>query len=124
MSWKQPNRPNNDVSQAYNSGVVKIYETKDVSAPGYKPVLELSLKYSLPYSEQHLGIMRYYRSQQNQVEIERVIRVQKLDISTQDIAITQDGKQYVITLAQDAEIYPPSWDLTLSRIEQEYGVSS
>ena len=71
-----------------------------------------------------MGINRAYLGRQNQVEIERVIRVPHTGkVSPQDIVITEDGKKYRVDLIQIADgIYPTSDDLTLSRIEQKYEV--
>lgn len=71
-----------------------------------------------------LGINRAYLGRQNQVEIERVIRVPHTGkVSPQDIVITEDGKKYRVDLIQIAEgVYPPSEDLTLTKIEQRLEV--
>lgn len=122
--WQAPNRPNKHITQPYNDGVVKIYHVVDVAEPGYRPVEKLHLKASARYEEQRLGIQRYYSGQQNQVEIERVIRIPKAGtVSSQDVAITEDGHQYRIDMVQKVDgIWPPSLDLTLARIDQDYEV--
>lgn len=122
--WKAPNRPNNAISQTYNSGVVTIYAVTDAARPGYKPTQKPEKKMALRYDEQRLGINRAYLGRQNQVEIERVIRVPHTGkVSPQDIVITEDGKKYRIDLIQIAEgVYPPSEDLTLTKIEQKLEV--
>ena len=57
--------------------------------------------------------------------MEKVVRVPKgPPVSTQDVAVTEDGRQYRIDLVQLAEgVWPPSLDLTLARTEQIYDVS-
>ena len=122
--WKAPYRPTNEISQTFNSGVVAVYSVENVAAPGLKPVEKLKIKGKFRYDEQRLGIQRYYSGRQNQVEIERVIRVPRTDkISTQDVAITEDGHQYRIDVVQAAiDIFPPSADVTLARIDQNYEV--
>lgn len=122
--WKAPNRPNNQISQSFNDGLISVYSVQDVSEPGYKPVEKLFLKIRLRYSEERLGIQRYYSGQQNQVQIERVVRVPKSGtISSQDVAITEDGHQYRIDMVQKVDnVWPPSLDLTLARIDQDYEV--
>lgn len=122
---KAPNRPKHDVSQSYNDGVVKIYKTKNKSEPGYKAAYELIFCCNLRFNEQRLGINRLYLSRQNQAEIERLIRVQRVkNISSQDVAVI-DGRQFKIDTVQSAkDIYPPSLDLALTKIEQEYEVMS
>lgn len=111
---KMPFRPNNEISQTYNSGTVRIFRTSDAANPGYQPVVKISHKYDLHYDERVLGINRLYLSRQNRVEIQRVIRVQRVPVSTQDIAITEDGARYRIDTVQAVEgVFPPSLDLAL-----------
>lgn len=120
---KAPNRPKHDVTQSYNDGIVKIYEVRNIAKPGYKPVDGLALRFSLRFDEQRLGINRLYLSMQNQAEIVRVVRTQRLEaISPQDVAII-NGRQYRVNTVQSVkEIYPPSLDLALAAITHEYGV--
>lgn len=124
MPWKAPTRPraDNGITQCYDDGIVKIYTVTDIAKPGYQPVPSLTLKCTLRYEEQRLGIQRYYSGQQNQIQIERVIRTPRYgDVNNQDVAVTEDGKQYRIDLVQNAtEVYPPSIDITLAKVEQEY----
>lgn len=124
--WRKPYRPNNEVTQSYNDGVVMIYSVENTAKPGYKPVEGLNKKVTLRYEEQRLGIQRYYESMQNQIEVERVIRTQRVKgITNQDVAITEDNRQYRIDLIQLVpDSYPISVDITLTRIEQEYEVSN
>ena len=121
--WKAPNRPNHEITQPYNDGMVTIFAAKDVAKPGYAPQVELTKKVTLPYAEQRLGIQRYYQGMQNQIEIERVIRVPKsVQVNSQDVAQTEDGRKYRIDLVQNVlDVYPPSLDLTLEKVSQ--GVS-
>ena len=85
--------------------------------------MELTQKVKLPYAEQRLGIQRYYQGMQNQMEIQRVIRVPKsVPVNSQDVAQTEDGRKYRIDLVQNVlDVYPPSLDLTLVKVSQ--GVS-
>ncbi len=120
---KAPNRPKHDVSQSYNDGVVNVYSITNIAQAGYKPKQGLVLKVNLRFDEQRLGINRLYMSRQDNAEIERLIRVQRAnDISSQDVAVI-DGKQFKIDTVQSVkDIYPPSLDLALTKIEQEYEV--
>ena len=118
--WRAPSRPKNEISQSFNDGVAEIYEQTDAAAPGYQPRPELKKKITLRYEERKLGIQRYYSAAQNQQRIERVLRVPKTaKVNSQDVAITEDGRQYRIELVQTVpDVYPPCVDITLSRIEQ------
>ncbi len=118
---KTPFRANNDISQTYNSGTVKIYTVTDSAKPGYqpKPILSEKPKFTLQYEERALGITRIYLSRQDQAEILRVIRVPRVNISPQDVAVTEDGKVYEISTAQMAKnVFPSSLDLSLKKLSQ------
>ena len=119
-----PFRPGNEISQQYNSGVLTVYRVQDAAKPGFAPAPELHRLGTLRYEELRLGLNRYYQAMQNQVQINKVVRVPRgLDISTQDVAVTEDGRQYRIDLVQLADdVYPPSLDLTLAKVEQVYKI--
>lgn len=128
MPWEAPYRPSeNQITQNFSDGVVTIYAVTDSAAPGYQPVPKLVQppKVVLRYEEQRLGLQRYYEGRQNQVQIERVIRTPRAGgVTSQDVAITEDGRQYRIDLVQTTDnIYPPSQDLTLAKIQQTFDVS-
>ena len=118
--WKAPYRAKGEVSQRYNDGVVRIYSVEDTAAPGYAPVETPTLKITLRYEERRLGITRYFSGAQNQMQIDRVLRVQRAGkVNTQDIAVTEDGQNYRVDLVQSVfDVWPESVDLTLSKIEQ------
>ena len=128
MPRQTPFRPRVDavVTQGYGDGVVAIYTVTDIAQPGYQPQPVLALKCTLRYEEQRLGIQRYYSGRQNQVEIERVLRVPRYGgITNQDVAVTEDGRQYRVDMVQNvADVYPASLDLALAKIEQEIEVST
>ena len=120
---KTPFRASNEISQQFNDGIVKIYTVNDVSSPGYQPKEGLMLKFCLAFEERALGINRLYLSRQNHAEIKRVIRVQRVNISSQDVAITHDGKQYRVDTVQAVQgVYPPSLDVSLVAVEQNFEV--
>ena len=120
---KAPFRPSNEISQQFNDGLVKIYTVTDGARPGYQPVEKVEHKFTLRFENRALGIKRIYKSRQAQAEIVKVIRVPRVAVSPQDIAITHDGKQYRIDTVQDVMgVYPPSLDLSLKVIEQKLEV--
>ena len=127
-AWRAPTRPrDNEITQAYNDGVVTVYAVADAAKPGYQPLPQLVQppKAVLRYEEQRLGIQRFYSGKQNQVELERVIRTPRLAcVSSQDVAVTEDGRQYRIDMVQSVpDVWPASMDLTLARVTQQYDVS-
>ena len=122
--WRAPNRPNHEITESYNDGIVNIYTVQDGASPGYRPMPVLVLVKRMRYQERYLGINRLYSGRQNQVDIQRIVRVQKVPgVSNQNVAITEDGQQYRIDSVQDViGAYPPSLDLTLATVEQKYEV--
>lgn len=118
--WKTPYRAKGEVTQRFNDGIVRIYHVEDTAEPGYAPVETPTEKIRLAYEERRLGITRYFAGAQNQLRIDRVLRVQRAGkVSTQDIAVTEDGQNYRVDLVQSVpDVWPESVDLTLSKIEQ------
>lgn len=119
---KNPFRPRKEaqVTQCFNDGVVVISETSDAAERGRLPVVVRTAKGTLPYQERRLGLQRYYEAKQNQIRVERVIRVPapSFEITSLDDAQTEDRKNYRIDLVQIVpDVYPPSLDLTLRVFE-------
>ena len=122
---KAPFRASNEITQTYNSGAVKIYTVTDGAKPGHQSKKKLSdaPKYTLHFDERALGIKRIYMSRQAQAEIVKVIRVPRVDISPQDVAIIHDGNAYEISTVQAVlGVYPPSVDLSLKKLTQNLEV--
>lgn len=121
MPWKMPDRPEGRITQPLSSGTVRICDVINAAEPGYKPVDKLLPKGQLRYENQRVGVQRYYQALQSQIQIDRVIRVQKaFAITSQDVAVTEDGEEYQIRQVQEVlSVWPVCLDLTLTRIEQE-----
>lgn len=118
---KMPFRSDNRITQPFNDGIVRICRVVDVAEPGYKPVEKLEPLAALRYENQRVGVQRYFSAMQNQVKVDRVIRVPKgaVRITNQEIAVTEDGDEYRVDLVQDVPgVFPPCADLTLTRIDQ------
>lgn len=123
--WKAPNRPHKAISQTFNDGAVTICTVTDSAEVGRLPVAKLTKRVLLHYEERKLGITRFYSAKQNNVRLERVIRVPKGPaIDTADAAITEDGTVYEIEQVQVVEgVYPACLDLTLKRMTRGYEVA-
>jgi hypothetical protein len=111
-------------SQQFNSGVVKIYEVTNTAQDGGMPQEKLTLKKTLRYHERTVGLQRFWTAQQANVKISYVLRCPRLrSISTQDIAVPNDGKQYKIVQIQYPEdVDPPVMDLTLEEMKAVYDI--
>lgn len=123
--WKAPNRPHKAISQTFNDGAVTICTVTDSAELGKRPVAKLTKRVLLHYEERKLGINRFYAAKQNNVQVERVLRVPKaIAIDTADAAITEDGTVYEIEQVQTVDgVYPACLDLTLKRMTRGYEVA-
>lgn len=122
MSWKKPDRQTGAITQPLNDGIVQICDVVNAAEPGFKPIDKLLPKGRLRYENQRVGIQRYYQAMQNQVQVDRVIRVARPPflITSQDVAVTEDGREYNIRQVQSVDnCWPECLDLTLTAIEQE-----
>lgn len=111
--------------QTFNNGVANIYTVGNIAEPGNMPKEGLTLKVGpLRYKERTVGMGRYWAAMQAQARVDMVLRVQRVrDVSTQDVAIPNDGKQYEIKQIQYPEdIVPPVMDLSLERIDAKYDI--
>ena len=121
MPRKLPFRPGNEISQPFNDGIASIYRLTDQAPPGYKPDLKPVFVAKLRYEEQRLGVTRYYAAQQNNVQIEKVIRVPAgAPVAAQDVVVTDYGFQFDVNLVQTVPgVRPPSLDLTLTATQHD-----
>ncbi len=110
--------------QTFNDGVVTFYLVSNTAAAGSKPNETLTYKQSLRYMERTVGITRYYAAKQANVRVDYVLRCQKRrDISTQNIAVPNDGKQYRIIQVQYPEVSGlPVMDITLEEVTAVYDI--
>lgn len=123
MPRKTPTRPTREISQNFNSGFIRFFGVSDDAEVGYQPRLKLTLKTGVRYEEQRLGINRLYLSRQNLAEIVRVVRVPRspVQISSQDVAQTEDGQRYRVDTVQVVEdSYPPALDVSLRAVEEDF----
>jgi hypothetical protein len=113
-------------TQSFNDGVVQIYTVGNIAQSGNMPKEGLTLKVGpLRYKERTVGMGRFWTAMQAQAQIAQVLRVPQIrSVSTQDIAIPNDGKQYEIKQIQYPEdVDPPVMDLSLERVEADYDLA-
>jgi hypothetical protein len=111
-------------SQQFNDGIVKIYDVTNTAPDGGMPIEGITLKQTLRYKERTVGLTRRNFARQDNVVIKYVLRCPRLrDVSAQDIAIPNDGKQYRIWDVQYPEdIDPPVMDITLEEMKAVYDI--
>lgn len=114
------------LTQSFNDGVVNIYSVENIAESGKLPKEGLKIKVSsLRYEERTVGMSRFYTAMQNQAKIEQILRVPRIDsVSTQDVAVPIDDKQYkIIQIQYPKDVDPPVMDLSLERLEANYAIS-
>lgn len=111
-------------AQAFNDGVVKIFAVVNIATAGSKPKEQLVLKETLHYKECTVGLTRFWTAKQASVNVKYVLRCPLLrGISTKNVAIPNDRKQYKIVQVQYPEdVFPPVMDLTLEEVSAVYGI--
>lgn len=123
MPRKMPFRPGNEISQTYNDGIVTLCTASDTATAGYQPVIEATERYTVPFEKRVLGINRLFQGRQDHVEIKYLIRIPHVNVSTQDLAQTHDGKWYKIYSVQSVDgVKPDSLDISLVSVEQDVEV--
>ncbi|HBV85762.1 MAG TPA: hypothetical protein DEF42_03685 [Desulfosporosinus sp.] len=113
-------------TQTFNDGILNIYSVGNIAQAGNKPKEGLTLKLgNLHYEERTVGMGRFWTAKQAKVKIDRLLRVPRFqNVSSQDIAIPNDGRQYEIKQVQyPPDVYPPAMDLSLERVEADYDIA-
>lgn len=88
----------------YDDGIVAIYDVVNMAQAGDVPVRKLSLAGRLYFTEETVGVTRYYEAIKAEQLIEKVIGVQpEMAININQIAILEDGNQYAIRMVQRAD---------------------
>jgi len=111
--------------QSFNSGIVSFYRLENVALPGDMPTETLVKKVTLRYHRRTVGITRIYSAKQAGETVDNLIRCPLIkSIGAEDIAVTEDGAQYLVKLIQYPEdVEPPVTDLTLERLGTLYDIS-
>lgn len=85
----------------FDDGTVKIYLVKNISKPGDVPSKGLSDPKTFYFAFQNIGITRTYEAIKANQQIDLLIATYlDRDITTNDIAVLEDGKQYIIRTIQ------------------------
>ena len=111
-------------TQSFNNGNVAVYAVSNIAESGDMPKEKLILKRTLRYHERTVGLTRFFTALQTNVEVKYVLRCQRLrDISAQDVAIPNDGKQYrIVQIQYPEDVNPPVMDMTLEELTAVYDI--
>lgn len=113
-------------TQTFNDGIVNIYSIGNIAEAGNKPKEGLTIKVSsLHYEERVVGMSRFWSAMQTSAKIDLILRTPQLrEVSSQDVAIPIDGKQYkIVQIQYPPDVEPPSMDLSLERVDADYDIS-
>lgn len=85
----------------FDDGIITIYEVTNSAAAGDMPARALRLKTDFAFKEETVGITRYYEAIRANQFIERVVSTYRdYSVSINDIAVMEDGSQYIIRMVQ------------------------
>lgn len=84
----------------FDDGIVTIYDVANAAAPGDLPVDKLQNPMQYHFSEETLGVTRYYEAIKANQLIERVIAIYPGPVTINQVAVFEDGSQYTIQMVQ------------------------
>lgn len=84
----------------FDDGIVTIYDVQNGAKPGDLPINVLVNPIQFHFAEQTLGVTRYYEAIKANQLIERVITIYPGNVTTNQVAIFEDGSQYSIRMIQ------------------------
>lgn len=124
MRSRRPTRPSNEISQQFLDGTVDFYEVSDGAKPGYQVKRQVTHKFRLRFAEMKVGINRIYLSRQQHTEVQKVLRVPRVDILPGYAAVLHDGSQYTVDTVQAVpEVWPACLDVALVKITSKVEVA-
>jgi hypothetical protein len=110
--------------RTFNDRRCEDYEVPNTAPPGVWPVEGITLNQTLRYKERTVGLQRFWAAHQASVTVNYVLRCPCLrDVSAQDVAIPNDGKQYrIVQIQYPEDVDPPVMDLTLDARGDQAGI--
>ena len=99
---------------SFNDGVADIYDLKNVADIGDTPKEYLNFRARLRFSENTVGMNRFYEAKQAKVDIKRVITTPLIkSVTTQDVVKIGNDEYKIAQKQERADTRPPSMLLTL-----------
>ena len=84
----------------FDDGIVSICKVENLKSPGEIPKKGIKSIEEFHFSEESLGITRYYEAIKAGQSIDRVIAIYRYPVSTNQVAVFEDGSQYIIRMVQ------------------------
>lgn len=111
-------------AKSFVDGVVKMYTITNTAVSGMRPTETATLKYTIRYKDEKVGITRAYQALQAKVNIKAVISVPiKTDISTQDVAVINQQQYKIQQVQHDKNTTPKTTLLTLVEAVSKYDIN-
>lgn len=109
--------------QVYKDGVCSVFEVLNEAPPGEKAKQKLTVRIPLlRYEERTVGMNRFYTAMQADTRIDRLIRCPRVECVSRHDVVLIGSEQYDIEQKQyPSDVKPPVMDLTLRRLEVQYG---
>lgn len=111
------------MAEIFDDGILTIYRKENRGKNGSKPKMVLVRKTEHYFGFERVGLTRYYTAKRENEQIDTVVHIhQDREISSGEVAVLEDGKQYTIRQAQHGE----DGDglritvLSLERLEENY----
>lgn len=102
--------------QTFNDGIVSIVREEKTANAGMRPKAEDIPCWSLRFEERKVGITRYYEALRADIKIAMVVRVPKLPITTQHIAVIGEQRYRISQVQKVTDASRPCIDLSLEVI--------
>lgn len=105
----------------FNDGVVELYETYDAAAEGDMPVEQIGAtpKERLRFERRVVGVTRFWAAQQQNEQIDELIRCPRREVSARDIAVIAGVRYAIKQIQYPRGIEPSVMDLTLQRMVRD-----
>lgn len=85
----------------FDDGIIRIYEVTNRATSGDMPDRALLFKTDFAFTEETVGVTRYYEAIRANQLIERMVATYRdMSVTINDIAIMEDGIQYQIRMIQ------------------------
>ena len=110
-----------NVFETFNDGVAEIYHLKDMSEPGFKPVLRPDLFKKFHFKYKTIGVKRNYEAAQAHVRLDEMISVPcDRNISTNDLCRIGKVVYQIKQIQHKTDTRPATTLLSLTRTECSY----
>lgn len=103
-------------AQTFCDGIVSIVKEEKTANGGLRPTTTDVPCWSLRFQERKVGITRYYEALRADVKVAMVIRVPRVSITTQHVAVIGTQRYRIVQVQAVTDVSRPCLDLSLEVI--------